>query len=100
MIELSGFESVEDIAKLRETAAAAMLSRKALIEYLRRCKRGELSAPEVSAIASDLEFVDEVEYEHGAEKMIATALFEIASPEMHGVLTPEYCSDLIDFLEG
>ena len=100
MIAITGEEQPDEILKLRRTGSARsighlLLTKRALGRMLARCEAGELQSAELVEIANQLEARDEVDYERGAERVIADTLFELASPEINGELTPTRCRDLI-----
>ncbi len=101
MIRLTGKEIGEQVSAIRRQAPASgsiLLDKSAVIELLRRCAHHELTALELSGIANELEAFDEIDYEPGAEGLIATVLFEIASPEINIKITPQRCLELIELL--
>jgi hypothetical protein len=90
---LSGNEHRADVVAMRRSAAKGgdhiLVTRQALARILDRHLSGAMTAADLVEIANELESNDEVDYEGDGEAVVAQVLFELASPEINGPLTPE-----------
>lgn len=93
MVSLSGNEMLLELRAMRAKASAdgnqMLLTRSALARLLDRHTAGELTTDELVGLANELEANDEVDYEPEAEEVVASVLFELASPEINGALTAD-----------
>jgi hypothetical protein len=90
-------ELVEDVV-MSNASPRVLLRVSDLERALRAYARGELSSERLQRWASLLETNELVDYEHGANKLIADTLFALATPEINEPLSPDLARRLLDSL--
>ena len=88
MKSFTGTESIAEIKAMLASSREFLLTRNALMQFIDRYVRGELSAVQLEEIGDELEMV--VEYEDfETSDDIAQVLFEVSTPLANGPITPE-----------
>jgi hypothetical protein len=101
MLTITGNERPNELATLRRQSGGdpsnphLLLTKQALARFLARYVAGELNSTDLVEVANQLEMRDEIDYESGAEAVIADVLFEVASPEINGDLARTRCGELV-----
>jgi hypothetical protein len=85
----------DKLLRASSVANPMIVTRRTLQVALQRLLAGRVGAEELTAWANDIEGRDEVRYESGFEKLIATILFEIATPEINRPLAPAGVRELL-----
>ncbi|MGJ4966935.1 hypothetical protein [Bradyrhizobium sp. HKCCYLRH3061] len=75
-----------------------LVTKNTLRTIFERFLRGDLSAEEIVEWASRIELIDEIQFDKNDQKMIADAVFEMASPEINGPLDGDMAQRWLDRL--
>ena len=75
------------------------LRRAHIVDACRRVLSGNLTTFDLSRWADTLEGREDLKYQEGKEKELATALFELSSPEINSPLNSQFLTDLITRLD-
>jgi hypothetical protein len=76
-----------------------LLSRRSLRNALNSYLAGRVNETELIEWAGLIEFSDEVVYEPGFVKLIANVVFQLATSEISGPITPDQCREMIAKLD-
>jgi len=99
MKQLTGYEPFEEVVGFIESGERVYLSASALSTMLKAVAFQNNCADDIQRIADVLE-CESVEYEDAKSALIAHALFELSSPEINGVTTPDRCAELAANLDA
>jgi len=94
MKHLTGHETLEDVSKLVAQGERILLSSSAMKIILKSLIAKEITAEKAQHLADVFE-CELVDYDLFKSQEIADILFELSSPEINGVVTPERCIELI-----
>jgi hypothetical protein len=90
-----------EVALLRTAGSDVIVSRQTLRVALNRFLANELTSVDLVNWANQVEaevLSDRIDYEAGYEKLLATTLFYIASPEINGALDAALCRTYVEQL--
>ena len=76
------------------------LSREDVVTALRRYLDGDWTADDLSRWADEIENPETVRYEDAYSTLIASVLFDLATPEINGEPTPERVRQWVSELEA
>lgn len=97
MNKLTGRESIDQLIESCRCGSGVTLTISALITLLERFQAGYVDGRFIQQAANELEN-DGVVYDVKCEKIIASVLFELSSPEINGMLSKQKCNKLLSML--
>jgi hypothetical protein len=93
---ITGFESIEEIEAATGLGSneLVLLSREALLRFVERRLRGELSSIDLERIAEMLDANERLDLEEDYRESLAQALFRLSSPEINHPLNDETVDEI------
>jgi hypothetical protein len=91
-------ENIDDLIlqlKLYISEDAVLLKRKHIIKILNDRLNNKISEKTLRKWASEIEFLDFIDYEEEYNNLIANTIFEIATPEINSELTSNFLRKII-----
>ena len=92
-----GNESIEEVRRVIDGGMVVYLSKDAVANFIKRYYSGSLDSESLVAVANELER-EPVVYIDDKSRGIASALHELASPEINGEITKERVVEIMALL--